>query len=132
MFIEWKTEYETGNIMVDKEHHELIKLVNLIVEADESGHGQAAVFEALSALHRYVDKHFTDEEMLLDAVESHHLNIQRQQHDMLRNELDLLFQPQQGEFSRDTIHKLAQWAEKRLLQHFLTFDFDAFNDEPFG
>jgi len=129
--IEWKEDYSIGNVMVDREHRELLALVNLIIDASVQTNGGRAVRDAFNALQRYVDKHFRNEEGLLEAVESHHFELQKNQHQMLRTELDALFSPEPGIRTVDSIHELAKWTEHRLLKHFLTDDYEAFHDSPF-
>ena len=129
--IDWKDEYDTGNLMVDREHHELIKLINLLLSATENDDGGVAVKDTFNALARYMDTHFKNEEALLDAVDSPHLAPQRTQHNMLRKELDDLWSGEIIKQENNTMKGLVLWGEKRLLKHFLINDEAALHSFPF-
>lgn len=130
--IDWKPEYNTGNIMVDREHQELIKLVNLLLSATKNDHGEVAIKDAFDALTRYMDTHFKDEETLLDAVDSPYLIPQCDLHNMLRKELNDLWSTEVKKSNKGTMMGLTSWAENRLLKHFLINDYAAFHDFPFN
>ncbi|MCW8836223.1 MAG: hemerythrin family protein [Rhodospirillales bacterium] len=128
--IEWKEEYAIGNEMVDREHRELLRLIGLIMAAAESDQCGDAVDAAFGAFRRYVDRHFQDEEDLLEAAESEHLPIQRAEHRVLKQELETLWTSELlGDETK--IREMAVWGKQRLLRHFLTTDARAFNDFPF-
>ena len=117
--------------MVDRQHRELIDLVNLLLLADHNEEGAFILNDAFDALHRYVTQHFSEEEDLLEAVGSSHLEWQRKHHQSLVRELNSLWGTERVVPGKRVIHELAQWAEFRLLKHFLTIDYKTFQDEPF-
>ncbi len=131
-FIVWKDEYLTGNALVDREHRELVDLVNLLSAAAAGEESGSAFEDCFSALNRYVKQHFKDEEDLLDAVDSPHLERQRVQHALLARELYMLWSGDMGEPREKVVHGLAEWSRHRLLAHLLTTDIKAFNDFPFS
>lgn len=130
--IDWKPEYDTGNIMVDREHQELINLINLLLSATENDHGELAIKDAFDALARYMDTHFKNEEVLLDTVDSPHLLSQRDLHKMLREELNILWSTEVKKSNKETMRGLALWGENRLLKHFMINDYTAFHSFPFN
>lgn len=130
--IVWKDEYVTGNTLVDREHRELVNLVNLLSAAAAGKDSGAAFEDCFSALNRYVEQHFRDEEDLLDAVDSPHLERQRTQHALLAKELHMLWSSDKGERREKVVHGLAEWSRHRLLDHLLTTDLEVFNDFPFN
>jgi len=129
--IVWKPDYDTGNPLVDREHRQLIQLVNLLSAANGSEYSHTALEDAFGALKRYVRKHFKDEEDLLEAVESPYLEQQRLQHENLSRELRELWSLDRGLSRERVVDELVKWAEFRLLKHFLSTDFDTFHDFPF-
>ncbi len=132
--LEWSEDYETGNIMVDREHKALLELVSLIIELDEmeeSYKRDEALKKELEAMHRYVAQHFSHEEQLLEAVESPEYPKQRLLHRRLRFELNTFWEPGQDTPSRDVIHQLAKWSQERLFAHFTDEDYHSFNTFPF-
>ncbi len=128
----WKDEYCTGNPLVDREHRELVNLVNLLSAAAANEESETAFEDCFSALNRYVKQHFKDEEDLLDAVDSPHLERQRTQHALLARELCMLWSGDRGERREKVVHGLAEWSKHRLLDHLLTTDLEVFNDFPFS
>ena len=127
----WKPDYETGNVLVDRQHRELIDLVNLLLLADHNKEGAYILNDAFDALHRYVAQHFSEEEDLLETVGSPHLEWHRKHHESLVRELNSLWGTERVVPDKWVIHELAQWAEFRLLKHFLTIDYRTFQDDPF-
>lgn len=125
--IPWKQDYATGNPVVDQQHRELIDLVNLLLLADHNKEGIFILNDAFEALQRYVVQHFTEEEDLLEAVGSPHLEWQRKHHQILVRELNSLWGTERVVPDKLVIHELAQWAEFRLLKHFLTIDTKSFD-----
>ncbi len=129
--IPWKPHYDTGNIMIDRQHREVIDLVNLLLVADENEEGAMVLDEAFHALRQYVKIHFSDEEQLLDTVDSPHLHQQRELHQVLVREMDARWRHKNGISARQMVQELGQWAEYRLLKHFLTADSETFLSPPF-
>ena len=129
--IPWKSAYNTGNPLVDRQHRELIDLVNLLLLADHNKEGAFILNDAFDALQRYVTQHFSEEEELLEAVNSPHLEWQRDHHQILFRELNSLWNTDRVISDKGVVHELAQWAEFRLLKHFLTVDCKTFQDEAF-
>lgn len=130
----WSKDFETGNLMVDREHKELLALISLISELDrreDSNARDKALELELEALHRHINQHFKNEELLLEAVESSFYVKQCLSHNIIRFELEQLWMPGQKIPSRETIHKIALWAKGCCLEHFLTQDFEAFHSPPF-
>ena len=60
----WDSSLETGYDKVDNQHKQLVKAVNNLMDASESGKGDKAVMETLEFLTGYAIKHFADEEKL--------------------------------------------------------------------
>ncbi|GHV31533.1 hypothetical protein FACS18949_00230 [Clostridia bacterium] len=54
----------TGNMMIDTQHKELIKAIDALMTACNSGHGRAQLEPTLKFLADYTGKHFGDEEAL--------------------------------------------------------------------
>jgi len=117
--------------MVDREHKALLQLVNLLLCVGEQENPGVALEEAYAALERFVNKHFNDEEGLLEAVDSPYLDSQKAQHDMLRRELSTLWSPNSPLPPAQVVKELTVWAEKRLLHHLYTFDAETFSAPPF-
>lgn len=64
MRYELTKDLETGNIIIDNEHRELIKAVNDLLDACSGGNGRDHMTKTIKFLNDYVDRHFAHEEQL--------------------------------------------------------------------
>lgn len=64
MRYELTKELETGNALIDKEHRELFKAVNDLLDACGKGEGRSSVQKTGAFLSNYVKNHFAHEEQL--------------------------------------------------------------------
>lgn len=64
MKYELTKDLETGNMTIDREHRELFKAVNDMMDACAMGKGRAHIDPTVKFLLSYVDKHFAHEEEL--------------------------------------------------------------------
>ena len=60
--IEWKEEYSIGISIIDKEHKELIRIMNAAMVAKQHGDNIDEISELLKELTTYALKHFSTEE----------------------------------------------------------------------
>ena len=64
MRYELTKDLETGNAVIDREHRELFRAVNELLDSCGKGQGRAAMEPAIQFLIGYVDQHFSHEERL--------------------------------------------------------------------
>ena len=64
MKYELTPELETGNTLIDNEHRELFRMINVLQDACSQGKGRDQIASASKFLLDYVNKHFGDEEVL--------------------------------------------------------------------
>lgn len=64
MRYELTKDLETGNVLIDNEHRELLHMVNDLQEACAAGKGREFITPAANYLLQYVNKHFADEDAL--------------------------------------------------------------------
>lgn len=64
MRYELTKELETGNMIIDNEHKELLDAVNKLLDACTAGKGRDQMNETVRFLNSYVDRHFSHEEQL--------------------------------------------------------------------
>lgn len=90
MAVEWKIEYAVGYDYIDRQHQELFRRFNTLIEACRERRGREEIAKLLRFLDDYVDSHFADEERLMAAHaypgEGEHL----EQHETFRSELERL------------------------------------------
>lgn len=87
MKYELTKDLETGNPIVDKEHRELLKAVNELMDACGKGQGRAAMEPALKFLINYVDEHFKHEEQLQQGANYPDLPRHRKIHEEYKRKL---------------------------------------------
>lgn len=64
MAYKWSDDLLTGNMQIDKEHKELIKAINDLLEACSKGKGRAELEKTVKFLSSYTKTHFAHEEVL--------------------------------------------------------------------
>jgi hemerythrin len=60
----WSNELATGNTAIDTQHKQLVKALNDLLEACNSGKGRTQLNETMQFLINYTVQHFKDEEAL--------------------------------------------------------------------
>lgn len=80
MAYEFTKDLETGNAVIDREHRELLKSVNQLLDACARGQGRAAIEPTLKFLLDYVERHFAHEEELQSANRYPNMAVHRQFH----------------------------------------------------
>ena len=66
--LEWSSELDVRVDSMNREHTELIRLMNVVYEANASASGKARISSALDALVEYTVKHFEDEEAYMESI----------------------------------------------------------------
>ncbi len=61
----WSNSFSIGVEAIDKQHQELFKRTNQLLEACQQGRGKEAVSKTLTFLEDYVNTHFSYEESLM-------------------------------------------------------------------
>lgn len=97
MRYELTKDLETGNALIDREHRELFKAVNDLLDACTQGKGREQMAPSLNFLTAYVDKHFKDEEQLQVQTEYPGLTAHRQFHEGYKRQLGAVVQDIQGQ-----------------------------------
>lgn len=75
--IEWKEEYNLGIPQIDKQHQQLVTLINRLTKAEIEGGMITYVFDDLD---NYVKEHFRAEEELLRAFEYEDFEAHKEEH----------------------------------------------------
>ncbi len=64
MSVEWTQDLAVGVKVIDEQHKEIFRRVDVLLDACKSGKGKAEVGEILKFLEDYVDEHFAAEEAI--------------------------------------------------------------------
>ncbi|MDN5332108.1 MAG: hemerythrin [Tepidanaerobacteraceae bacterium] len=67
MAIKWTEDLSTGIELIDKQHKELFKRVNDLMDACTKGKGKEEVVKVIDFLSNYVVMHFGEEEKIMKA-----------------------------------------------------------------
>ena len=119
--IEWTSEFELDIVDVDKEHRELIGLINELHEGIESGTDTAGILAGLQEIYRQISAHFATEERHMRDVRYMSYAEHKEDHEILLDDLrDIMEQVEsagaypKGRLSRDLVY----W----FSEHFRTHD----------
>ncbi len=77
MELEWKSDFETGNEVVDSQHRYFVDLINRIGDTFRSSTDEDYKHKLIIELKKYADFHFTSEENIaislsIPGVSTHH------------------------------------------------------------
>lgn len=61
----WDDSYAVGEVQIDDEHRELVRIVNEVIALSERNAGEAALAPLLDRLVRYAATHFRHEEAFM-------------------------------------------------------------------
>jgi hemerythrin-like metal-binding protein len=64
----WRSDYESGNKVIDRQHHELLEIGNYLIEMSISGEKADQVISQIDLLIKHIVKHFNYEEQVLAYV----------------------------------------------------------------
>ncbi|WP_413204089.1 bacteriohemerythrin [Rhodospirillum sp. A1_3_36] len=117
----WTSDYEIGDDHIDSQHHRLIDLANLLLEASHRHQEEAVVHQALEALKAYAAEHFAEEEAFFRKIHSPLLSEHIAQHRALTQEIEAFRLD-------DTLgfialgETVAIWVRDRLVPHMIVDD----------
>jgi hemerythrin len=115
-FFQWDDELSVGNQMIDRDHLELLTLVNELHAASEQGRGDQIIVQTLQTLFTYTQEHFQREEFLMEHIDYPELEEHRAQHQKLIAQVVLLQDAMmrgRGEVASSTAELLRYW----LIHH---------------
>lgn len=78
--ITWSDDFTVGVDVLDREHHEIIRIINVILQSPENEPHSEAVSETLGDLVGYARRHLRTEEGFLRNCAYAQLDQQRQDH----------------------------------------------------
>lgn len=124
--LHWDGSLSVGNGLIDSEHREIIRLLNLLYADWRAGAHHLSMSRTLAILDRTLDMHFANEE---DVMARHHyptLAEHQAAHRALLSELAVIHQTfRQGGGGDDIEARLTCFVRKVVVDHVLTCDMDA-------
>lgn len=82
-YIQWTPDMSVGVPVLDKDHQQLVGLLNEFIKAVDDGEGVLAVDSIFSGLMTYTETHFVREEKVMEACGYADLEAHREQHKKL-------------------------------------------------
>ncbi len=120
--IEWRREFETGNPSVDFEHHEMIDLLNGLIERMRAGGSETDVSSALGEVYVKISAHFALEENLMQRAGYAAFAEHKDDHECLLDRiLDIMDAYDDGE-CRGQLEDFANAVQHWFVGHFATHD----------
>ncbi|GAA0554279.1 hemerythrin-like metal-binding protein [Rhizomicrobium palustre] len=121
--IDWSEHYSMGVELFDKEHLELIAILNQLHEALEAGDHYR--LESLCyRLMEHTIQHFRHEEMYFDDWAYPQKEAHRNAHKQLRREVFALQSKLLADPDEEAMNALSTFLKEWLTRHILTFDRD--------
>ena len=106
---QWKSEYESGNQLVDEQHKFLFSLINTLHNAMLTGQGKSVVNKIIHSLYEYVVVHFSTEEVyMLDHHYPHYFEHCKKHDDLKRRLVEL---------DEDNVVTLSRFLTDWLINH---------------
>lgn len=123
MRIRWSSDLETGVRAIDRQHEELIGMLNELDAAHAGGCPQSVLDDVLQRLGTYVIFHFGTEEALMAGLPHNeaHARQHRQEHAGFIDKLAGL-RAQGADDGRQTMEALIDYLNEWLYQHILKSD----------
>lgn len=117
-YFEWKSDYETGDSTIDKQHQYLFKLANSLLVTRTSD-CKSIIME----LYQYTRVHFKDEEAIMEEFKYPSLDDHKKLHtNLISNLNDLTKEFNESEESRDDLVAVfGNWIINHILNEDLRF-----------
>ncbi len=116
---EWDDSLATGNAEIDRHHREIIDQINLLFGRMMDGEGPEAVLDIVAAMSRTMERHFAEEESLMNRIRYADTAIHKTSHQHFLSQFSML--KRQVESGRpDAAKALFEFAAtwlKRHIQH---------------
>lgn len=119
----WHDQYLIGNSTIDSEHKELFALVNEFHTSWSEKRERGAVAEVLNRLIQYGQRHFQDEEAIMERVQYPLLEAHRKIHEKLVEDIFKLNQ-ELAERNHLLDHDLGKFLKHWLVDHIVHCDYD--------
>lgn len=85
--LKWNDKLNVGVRAIDREHQELIRIVNHLLGAVERGDGREAVDKVIKKLREYTVFHFNNEEDLMESIRYPDRATQMSEHTRLKKDV---------------------------------------------
>jgi hemerythrin len=119
----WNSTLETGHLLIDSQHKELIKTINELVDACHQGQAADQVSKTLNFLLDYTKRHFHDEEALQQQSNyPDYPNHHKLHEDFVQSVVSLAAELKQTGPTPQIINKIVSGVGNWLVQHIMQQD----------
>lgn len=119
MLLKWRDSYSTGVALFDREHQQLLQMINLIFAAIQHGYEKEASIQVIHEMLKYTRTHFAHEEELMERFAYQGAVEHREQHRELTSRVDLFlarFKAGEEGLAREVHAFLRDWFLKHILE----------------
>ncbi len=126
MAIQWNDNLATGNDLVDNQHKELLRRLNMFIEACETCKGKDELVGILQFLDDYIHVHFAAEEKLQEEMNYTFRVAHRKHHQEFARNFNLLkkrflLQGTNTMLAADIKHFVVDWLLNHILERDMMF-----------
>ena len=114
--LEWDDSFLIGVEVIDSQHKELVKQINLFIEAVDAGRGKQRVYDLLIFLSKHATDHFKDEEKFMKEINYPGLADQMKEHAKFTYKY-LDFISAIAKDSSDLIPSVVEYLKEWLVDH---------------
>jgi len=121
--IMWSSAFSVQSKYLDQQHQNLIKIVNDFNQAVARGEGTKMAYTILNRLVQYAEKHFRDEEKLLEIARfpAEQLKTHIKEHEKLTEEI-FRHCENWSSYGKDALPEIGLFLKDWLMDHILTSD----------
>ena len=122
-YVLWSDMYSIRVPYIDSQHEKLLGIVNRCHEALKTGRSRQAVFETFNALIRYAERHFRDEEALMELARypAPDRDLHKKAHEELVQDIFRLHNGW-GARGAEDLHGLELFLNNWIIKHILLMD----------
>jgi len=121
LFIEWDNNHCIGIDEMDRQHQDLVNEVNRLIERRLENNPESASLDSLNAIIDSVQKHFADEEKLMESLQYPELKRHQLEHQKLTEGI-VDYQKCHSEIHPPTNFELFYFLRTWLLRHITDSD----------
>lgn len=123
--VHWDETLSVGNSLLDSEHREILRLLNLLYSDWQAGTHHLSMELMLTAVERTLRMHFANEEAVMARHLYHHLAAHHAEHATLLGELGAIAHTFHQGSGEDAETQLARFVRKVVIDHVLVWDMEA-------
>ncbi len=120
-FITWSDIYSVNIEEIDKQHKQLIDIINKLFNAFSEGKAEKIIPEILKELTDYTNYHFKTEEELFEKYNYPDTKVHKDRHSECVNQIEIWKEKYQKDIT-NIPYELMDYLKKWLLQHILKED----------